>query len=222
MNKSSINTLIPHRVESLTKISSEGYLLSFFRIFSFTPGQLVALSTQAEDNSPRVYSICSGSDETEISILFNIVPGGKLTNQLIHLKKGDTIYCSEPYGTFLGDNNPAYWIASGTGIAPFISMYRSGLSENKILIHGGRAIESFYFQEELLKEFQDRYIRCSSTEKGSGVFEGRLTRYLEQTDGFNSGHRFYLCGSAEMVVEARDILISKGVEYNMILSEIYF
>lgn len=34
--------------------------------------------------------------------------------------------------------------------------------------------------------------------------------------------KYYLCGSADMVVEARDILISKGIPFGNIISEIYF
>ena len=34
--------------------------------------------------------------------------------------------------------------------------------------------------------------------------------------------KYYLCGSAEMVVGTRDILISKNVPYDAIIAEIYF
>ena len=33
---------------------------------------------------------------------------------------------------------------------------------------------------------------------------------------------YYLCGSADMVVEVRDILIGKGIPFGHIISEIYF
>ncbi len=36
------------------------------------------------------------------------------------------------------------------------------------------------------------------------------------------GLKYYLCGSAEMVVDTRDILIRKGVPFDQIISEIYF
>jgi ferredoxin--NADP+ reductase len=222
MKKTGQKQLTPHIVESLEIIGSEVYILSFKRSFDFIPGQVVALSTDKGDSAPRIYSICSGKDEPMISILFNVVPGGKLTNRLVTLKKGDTIYCSEPYGSFSSDSSPAYWIASGTGIAPFYSMFKSGLGENKIVIHGGRSRESFYFQDKFEPILKERYIRCSSTAKEDGLYPGRLTHYLKQSDGLETGFRYYLCGSAEMVVEARDILIEKGIPYEMILSEIYF
>jgi ferredoxin--NADP+ reductase len=33
---------------------------------------------------------------------------------------------------------------------------------------------------------------------------------------------YYLCGKALMVVEVRDLLISRGIPFENILSEIYF
>jgi ferredoxin--NADP+ reductase len=35
-------------------------------------------------------------------------------------------------------------------------------------------------------------------------------------------YKYYLCGSAEMVVDVRDILIAKGIPYEQIFAEIYF
>jgi len=212
----------PHKVTSLEEIAPGVYVLSFDRQFDFFPGQVVALSIDEEDPAPRIYSICSGKDESIMSVLFIVIPGGKLTERLAGLKRGDTVFISAPYGSFYGDGSPAYWIASGTGIAPYISMLRSGLGENKVLIHGGRYLESFYFQDELLRDMPGRYIRCSSREKGDNIYHGRLTSYLREQEGLESGYRYYLCGSAEMVVEARDILIEKGIPFNNLFSEIYF
>ena len=49
-----------------------------------------------------------------------------------------------------------------------------------------------------------------------------VSSYLvEQTD-LDPDLKYYLCGSAEMVVETRDILIGKGIPFGQIISEIYF
>ena len=55
---------------------------------------------------------------------------------MAQLIPGNEILVSEPYGSFLGTGEPAWLIATGTGIAPFYSMFRSGLGENTKLIHG--------------------------------------------------------------------------------------
>jgi ferredoxin--NADP+ reductase len=132
------------------------------------------------------------------------------------------LFVSDPEGDFIDDNSPAWWIASGTGIAPFASMFRSGLRENKILIHGGRHAHSFYFENEFLPEMGETYIRCCSQDSADGLYSGRLTRYLQEISVLPKNCRFFLCGSPEMVVEVRDLLINRGVEYNRIVAEIYF
>ena len=202
-------------------VENSVFLMSFSTVKSFMPGQVVALTSDL--NIPaRLYSIASGNEEDEMRVLFDVIPEGKLTNQLSKLKVGDDIYVSEPFGKFTCDNTPAYWIAAGTGIAPFASMFYSGLVDNKILIHGGRTINSFYFEGDFKPVFGDNYIRCCSQEKGNGVYEGRLTTYLRSQNNLPKDYKYYLCGSSEMVVETRDILISKGIAFDKIIAEIYF
>ena len=101
-------------------------------------------------------------------------------------------------------------------------MFYSGLWQDKFLIHGGRTLSSFYFEEAFMPVLNDRYIRCCSAEQGNGVYEGRLTTYLRERPFLPVDIKYYLCGSAEMVVETRDILLSKNVPFDRIIAEIYF
>ena len=117
---------------------------------------------------------------------------------------------------------PAYWIASGTGIAPFYSMFKSGIGNNKTLIHGGRDKDSFYFEKEFIPFFNNKYIRCCSKECAEGLYNGRITQFLAEETYLPPDQKYYLCGSAEMVVEVRDILISRKIPFPNIVAEIYF
>lgn len=202
-------------------LTSGVYVLRFKRKHNFLAGQVVALTTDTTI-PPRLYSICSGVSEEEISILFNVKEDGLLTPLLSKLQMGDSILVSAPFGAFLGDDKPSWWIAAGTGVAPFRSMLRSGMEKEKKLIHGGRTSDSFYFQQEMMPLLGNRYIRCCSQEKGEGLYEGRLTQWLREQYSLPEGIMYYLCGSSEMVVEVRDILIEKGVAIDKIMSEIYF
>jgi len=206
---------------SNTEISPNVFVLSFRRDLAFRAGQVLGLAMQANDDA-RLYSIASGENDENTDILYNIKPGGKLTPNLAILEPGDVLWISPPFGTYEGSSEPAYWIAAGTGIAPFISMYRSGMGDNKILIHGGRTLDSFYFSDSLLNDFGARYVRCCSQQQEEGVYAGRVTQYLEEAEELPLDQKYYLCGSAEMVVESREILISKGIPFNNIVAEIYF
>ncbi len=203
------------------EVSRGVFMLRFERKEDFLPGQVVGLST-AKDIPARLYSICSGADEPWIEILFNIKEDGILTPILAELEVGDLVQVSRPFGAFLGDDKPAWWIAAGTGVAPYRSMLRSGLGIDKKLIHGGRTADSFYFETEMKEAFGQDYIRCCSQESADGLYHGRLTNWLREQTFIPEDHMFYLCGSAEMVVEVRDILISKGVAIEQVMSEIYF
>ena len=203
------------------EISSGVHLISWKRELDFLPGQVVKIAAEPA-MAPRIYSICSGNDESEIRVLFNIKEDGLLTPWLAEVIPGMKILASKPYGSFKDGKRPAWWIATGTGIAPFYSMFRSGISENKTLIHGVRQLDQFYFEDELEWAMGDRYIRCCSQEQSCNVFPGRITKYLEEKNDLSPDINYYLCGKALMVVEVRDLLISKGVSFENILAEIYF
>ncbi|MBL7966469.1 MAG: FAD-dependent oxidoreductase [Prolixibacteraceae bacterium] len=203
------------------EISPGVHLISWPRKHNFIPGQVVKITLDPQV-PPRIYSVCSGNDDPEISVLFNIKEDGVLTPLLAGVIPGMKIYTTKPYGSFQDNKKPAWWIATGTGIAPFYSMFRSGISENKTLIHGARLLNQFYFEDELEWAMGDRYIRCCSQEQSCDVFPGRVTQYLSEINNLPTNINYYLCGKALMVVEVRDLLISKGVPYENILSEIYF
>jgi ferredoxin--NADP+ reductase len=209
------------KVISNIEISPGVFHISWKRNFDFIPGQVVKIAID-HSQPPRIYSICSGNQDEKISVLFNIKEDGFLTPRLAVAQEGDKLLVSDPYGSFHCDDGPACWIATGTGIAPFYSMLNSGFSGQKTVIHGARHINQFYFEEEFKNAFGSNYIKCCSGEPSSDFFNGHVTRYLLGQNRFPKDFKYYLCGKSSMVVDVRDLLISKGISYNNIFSEIYF
>jgi ferredoxin--NADP+ reductase len=213
--------VLPVSLTFTEELSAGIYLIGFQRNFLFKAGQVIGIAM--EQNGPRrLYSICSGEQEEEIWILYKVVDEGYLTPQLSDLETGDIIWVTEPVGEFTGDRDPAVWIATGTGVAPFYSMFKSGLAEQKSVILGNRYLEQFHFFDEFATQLGENYIRCCTAETSEGVYSGRVTQFLQEKAELDPKLKYYLCGSAEMVVETRDILISKGVPFDRIISEIYF
>ena len=202
------------------EISPGVHVISFKKDFDFNPGQVVKIGLSPEI-PPRIYSLCSGNQEEQARILFNIKEGGELTPKLASLIPGEKIRASKPYGSFSDSKKPAWWIATGTGIAPFYSMFQSGLSENKKLIHGVRFLNQFYFEDELERVLGSSYVRCCSQESSCDTFPGRVTDYLAGLEKLPHVN-YFICGSAIMVVEVRDLLIERGVPFVNIFAEIYF
>ena len=213
--------VFPVRVLANTEIAPGAFLLSFPRDFDFTAGQVIGI-TLAKTEEPRLYSIASGAQQDEIWILYTIKTDGLLTPQLSKLNAGDIIYITHPFGNFICKEEMAVWIATGTGIAPFASMFFSGQHENKILIQGNRTKDGLYFSEYFSKEMGSNYKPCCSREKGADFFHGRVTDYLNTIEIPDTRITYYLCGSAEMVVDVRDLLIEKGVPFSNIMAEIFF
>ena len=213
--------LIPVQITGNVEISPNVYVISWKRPGEFQSGQVIKIAADLQE-PPRIYSICSGNKEEELAVLFNVKPAGILTPRLALMRPGDEIYVSEPYGSFSCDETPAFWISTGTGIAPFYSMIRSGNSKNKILLHGVSFANQFYFKEFLTIDMGDRYVRCCSRVKEGDHFPGRVTDYLMGLPELPKAYKYYLCGQALMVVEVRDLLIQRGVPYSQIFAEIFF
>ncbi len=203
---------------SKNKITDKVFTVEFKRNFDFLPGQIIGISN-SQRLAPRLYSLCSAPSEENVKILFNIKDDGELTPSLAQVKSGGNIWMTPVQGKFVFKNEPAWWIATGTGIAPFYSMFKSGQRPQR-LIQGGRLKDDMYFNEEFAA--LDNYIRCCSKDSGEGIFEGRLTHYLDEHIEIPTNINYYLCGSAEMVVDVRNLLIGKGVPFNNIITEIYF
>jgi len=219
-NQNKSTSLKLYTLTNNEEISPGVHVISFLRDFDFIPGQVVKIAID-NDRPPRIYSICSGNKENEIRVLFNIKDDGFLTPKLAALIPGEHILVSNPYGSFLGTREKAWWIATGTGIAPFYSMIKSGLSTNKKLIHGVRYLNQFYFEDELESELNENYVRCCSGESSCNTIPGRVTDYLNKLDKLPEV-KYYICGQALMVVEVRDMLIKKGIKFENIMAEIYF
>jgi ferredoxin--NADP+ reductase len=199
----------------------DAYILSFKRNFDFAAGQVIGITLNPTEE-PRLYSIASGVNQSDVWILYTIKPDGVLTPQLARVMPGDTIYITEPFGNFICNDDKAIWIATGTGIAPFASMFFSGQYHNKILIQGNRNKQGLYFFDHFTKQMPEHYKPCCSRQPDDNCFSGRVTHFLEATGIPDPDIPYYLCGSAEMVVDVRDLLIEKGVPFNNIMAEIFF
>ncbi len=213
--------LFKTKVISNKEITQDKFLLRFEKQFEMKAGHVVAVSIN-DEIEPRIYSICSGEEDAFLQILFDLKEDGQLTPELKKIKAGDSVFVSKPYGSFMPTTEqPMWWIATGTGIAPFYAMFKSNFNCVKLL-HGAREKSQFYFEKEFRLGLKENYLQCSSATDEIGDFSGRVTDYLENESNLPTNNKYYLCGRALMVVEVRDILISRGIPYENIISEIFF
>jgi NAD(P)H-flavin reductase len=108
------------------------------------------------------------------------------------------------------DNTPVF-VATGTGIAPFVAYQRSGVS-GFILLHGVSNEQQMIYRTRL-EVHSRRYVPClgrASRNKtdGSGPFIGRVTDYVNHVLPPGE-YDFYLCGRREMIYDVLTVIDDK-------------
>jgi NAD(P)H-flavin reductase len=185
-------------------ITEDTFEIRFSRppLFQFAPGQRVRFIQNAVE---RDYTPASSPQEEEIEFLVRSVKGGLFSSTLASAREGEDFQFTGPHGYFRfypSERLPVF-VATGTGVAPFVSMARAGVKDF-ILLHGVRRFLDLYY-EPLFRKTARLYVPCLSTVKdpgegAAGGFVGRVTGYLE--GHLPSGaYDFYLCGRGEMIRE---------------------
>ena len=115
-------TEVEHYTDKLFRIRTERP-----RTYRFTAGEFVMIGL--EDTPKRAYSFTSGPYDEFLEFYSIKVPDGPLTSKLQKVEVGDTLQVGEkPTGTLTLANlelgGDLWMLATGTGIAPFISLLR--------------------------------------------------------------------------------------------------
>ena len=187
--------------------------------FTFKPGQCIRLNL---DRNERDYSIVSAPQESELSLCVRMVTGGTLSPLLSVADIGTAISLEGPHGyfTYKPSSRPAVFVATGTGIAPFCSMVRSGISGFTIL-HGVRLPNDLYYASQLRSKAR-KYIACLSDSKAqsANAFPGKVTEYL-QHHLTPKAYDFYLCGSREMIRDVT-LLLDERFPQSLVYTELFY
>ena len=187
----------------------------------FTPGDCAALYT-ADGRVSRPYSIASGTSEKILRFVIRNMPGGTVSTFLSERKPGDRVRISPPFGWFRpgehGAKRPFVFIATGTGIAPFLAHFRSGALRPAACLYGVRSAEDL-IEREWLRKLGVAF--CVSREKKSGCHHGRVSDLLE-TLPREAATDFYLCGLDAMIDETTAWLEKRGVPITSIHRECFF
>ncbi len=175
--------------------------------FDFLPGQFMRILM---DGYQRSYTMVSTPDAETIDFCIALVDQGRLSAQIRRAAIGETFRLSGPHGHFVyqGPLNPEIFVATGTGVAPFVAFCRSGVGRGT-LVHGVAAPEQLIYRT-VLQSVLPRYVPCisrlpSRADIPDRGFAGRVTRYLE--DVLAPGiYDFYLCGWQAMIRDAVAII----------------
>lgn len=189
----------------------------------FVPGDCMALFG-ADGRVSRPYSIASGNTEETMRFLIRRMPGGEVSDYLAGVQPGQNVRVSSPFGWFrpgaLARERPFVFMATGTGVAPFLSYLRSAppASPNAFL-YGVRQAADLVDADWLRARAN---VQCAvSRETAPGCFAGRITGLLN-TLPLQEPHDYYLCGLDTMIDEVTAWLEARGIPIARIHRECFF
>lgn len=210
--------------------------------FRFENGHFTMLGLKREDGRPllRAYSIASANYEDELEFFSIKVPDGPLTSRLQNIQIGDEVLVSrKPTGTLVIDHllpgRHLYLLATGTGLAPFISIIKDPETYQRfdkvILAHGCRHVADLAYQETITEELpnneyfgdevKEKLLYYPSVTREDYRNRGRLTQLIDSGKLFRDlalpepdvqDDRFMLCGSPEMLRDTSALLAARGFQ----------
>ena len=189
--------------------------------FDFKAGQFTMIGL--DDTPKRAYSLTSAPQDNFIEFYSIKVPDGALTSKLQNIKVNDFVNVSDrPVGNLVVENldegTDLWLLATGTGIAPFISMlcddYTYERFKNIHVLWSVRErgeIEAFHsFLSDLPIEYTPIVTRDESWEGETA----RITTLIQRGDILKGAKpetdKVMLCGNMEFNVQIRDILVQLG------------
>ncbi|GGI88878.1 ferredoxin--NADP(+) reductase [Shewanella hanedai] len=205
----------------------------------YIAGQFIKLSQVINDKRiGRAYSVVNAPNSDYVEVLAISVLDGLLSPNLQQLKIGDRIEVSGKAAGFMTleevppQGKDLWLLATGTAVGPFISILETPEPwerfENVVLVYGVREAKDLAYKEKLL-QLEKRYpnqfkllfsvtresypnaleVRIS-TALASGEIERRLGLEITAENA-----QVMLCGNPEMIKDANNILLEKGLAKNL-------
>ncbi len=186
--------------------------------FEYAPGQSALISIDLPDwkEQRRPYTFTSLQHWDYLEFIIKIYEDHQgVSSQLGKLAIGQELLLHDVLGS-IRYKGPGIFIAGGTGITPFIAIFRalfeSGNLRNLALLYSNKTRDDIILHDELIKMLGPAYKNVFTQEGVIGFRERRIDRkFLIETIGdFNS--RFYVCGPEIFTEEICNALISLGAD----------
>jgi len=211
--------------------------------FPFEPGQYATLGLMGPQGKlvQRPMSISSSADDlSEYEFFIRLVEGGEFTPLLWELTVGDLINIKGPKGRFLlqDDGHTCLFVASGTGLAPFMSMLDTLQGRDQardiVLLHGVSYDHDLAWRDELEGlavdgAFPLRYAgtvsrpqHCPSWEGLTGRVEAIVPNQLDRLGLTSDNTTIYLCGNPDMIEAVAGIAAERGYPPEQVRKELYW
>jgi len=207
----------------------EHYTDTLFRIrterpstFRFTAGEFTMIG-MGDNDITRAYSITSGPYDEYLEFYSIKVPDGPLTSRLQHVEVGGELEVGDkPTGTLTLANlelgGDLWMLATGTGIAPFISLLRDPVTFeefNRIhVVWSVRYQSELLAYNEMLQDLDIDYIPIVTRDTEWMAEKNRITKLMQNgviiTNGSPATDKVMICGSMPFNNDVKEMLIDAG------------
>lgn len=186
--------------------------------FVYRPGDAAHISINLPEweDKIRPFTFTSLNDWNHLEFIIKIYEEHKgVTAELNKLNAGAELIMHDVFQT-IEFKGPGIFIAGGTGITPFIAIFRalflSGNLRDVGLLYSNRTREDVILGEELYKMLGPAFLNVFTREGVIGFIEKKIDRkfLIETIRDFNS--RFYVCGPQSFTEDISRNLISLGVK----------
>jgi ferredoxin-NADP reductase len=190
--------------------------------FDFEAGQTICFR---HESLKRYYSLLSAPDHASFELCVHYVPKGHFSPILADAEIGSQFKFTGPHGyfTYRRSARQAVFVASGTGVAPFVSMGRAGVTDF-ILLHEVLSAEDLYYQK-IFRKIASNYVPCfleesPADQEPSGTFQGNAARFIKK-NLTPATYDFYLCGEREMIREVT-LLVDERFAGSRVYTEVFY
>lgn len=187
----------------------------------FKAGQFTMISV--EDAPKRAYSMTSGPEDEFLEFFSIKVPNGPLTSKLQKIQPGDYVNVSnKATGTLIIDNltegDNLWLMATGTGIAPFISMLSDDRTydrfKNITVVWSVRVKEELDAFHQFLKDINIDYIPIVTRDETWQGIDERMTSLIKEgtlmEESTPENDKVMVCGNMDFNKEIKAILETRG------------
>ena len=210
--------------------------------FPFEAGQYATLGLMGSAGKlvQRPMSISSSADDlSEYEFFIRLVNEGGFTPLLWERTVGDPINIKGPKGKFLlqDDGLRALFVASGTGLAPFVGMIETlrdrGQTRDIVLLHGVSYDYDLAWRQQLTEleagGFPLRYVgtisrpqHCPDWTGCTGRVEAIVASQLDEHGLTPETTTIYLCGNPDMITAVEEIAAARGFPPEQVRKELYW
>lgn len=186
--------------------------------FEYAPGQsaYISINLPEWEDQIRPFTFTSLQHWDYLEFIVKIYEEHQgVTAQMGKLNTGDELLLHSVSGTILY-KGPGIFIAGGTGITPFIAIFRalfeSGNLRNLALLYSNKSQDDIILHDELTKMLGPAYKNVFTRQGVIGFRERRIDKkFLIENIG-DFGFRFYVCGPKTFTEEICEALVSLGAD----------